>query len=651
MAFQHIRIKNTNVVGKVPTSAQIDVAELCVNLQDEKLYSKKTDGTIFEIGSAGETPSGGTDERPNGPSLGDLYFDTDLDALLYWNGTEWVPVGTEAIALNDLTDVDTSGAQDGMVLAYNGSSWVPFDSATFNPQAGRALSYDNNTDPDTLNADIATKTNLGVVSVGEGLEVSLLGELSTTPIDIPPGTLVQDDAPDPAESGQLWFCTAEEEDGGGRLYVYYDEGAGGTAQWVDVSQPGGGFSGDYNDLINKPNIPEGFDLEDGSADNNLIVWRSVGEALTIELDAGAFDQLNGGSAIITHTDMPTQSNGGGTGLTINYTARRDDGIENVSIASPGSGYSVGDTFQVFDDDGNDRGFGGTVLTTSADVGQHPGPDGPSGWYPEDGAKYYVSTTEDSTVTGSPRFLGNTVFGQRDDAEVLNEGGLISHYSVGNRLVNYHNYYTGGDPGGGRGTVKFRIIPKPFTDLTPNFSITTYKNRATNIADENLSNFGDASAQLDIQENIVARVDTSDNDIGNFCIRDITYDAFSGEPDNSIEFNPRVAKILFKGNDRQMLFHNNPRGVYSFLAGDGTWDKGRINAGLVFADELYGNLNFRQLNRQTGDENDPANYNADGEYTGPTEDLVAVIDNLKQQKADLLATVNDLVARVEALEGA
>ena len=64
MAFQRIRIKNSNVVGKVPTSAQIDVAELCVNLKDEKLYSKNADGTIFEIGSAGETPSGGTGDRP-----------------------------------------------------------------------------------------------------------------------------------------------------------------------------------------------------------------------------------------------------------------------------------------------------------------------------------------------------------------------------------------------------------------------------------------------------------------------------------------------------------------------------------------------------------------------------------------------------------
>ena len=275
MAFQRIRIKNSNVVGKVPTSAQIDVAELCVNLQDEKLYSKKADGTIFEIGSAGETPSGGTGDRPDSPSLGDLYFDTDLDALLYWNGTEWVPVGSEAIALNDLTDVDTSGVTDGMVLAYNGATWVPYDPATFNPQAGRALSYDNSTDPDTLNADIATETNLGVVSVGEGLEVSLLGELSTTPIDIPPGTIISEDAPADPEDGQLWWADTDVDEGGGRLYVWTGD------EWVDTSLPGGGFSGDYNDLINQPNIPPEFNLDDGSVENDIIHWAELGSVQEI----------------------------------------------------------------------------------------------------------------------------------------------------------------------------------------------------------------------------------------------------------------------------------------------------------------------------------------------------------------------------------
>ena len=49
---------------------------------------------------------------------------------------------------------------------------------------------------------------------------------------------VGDTRPSLPSQGDLWFCTAERDDGGGRLYVYFiDEDSG---QWVDVSQPGGG---------------------------------------------------------------------------------------------------------------------------------------------------------------------------------------------------------------------------------------------------------------------------------------------------------------------------------------------------------------------------------------------------------------------------
>ena len=64
------------------------------------------------------------------PSIGDLYYDTDLQALLYWNGSEWVPVGTEAIAIGDLTDVDDTGAANGMVLVYDNGTWKPVSPAS-----------------------------------------------------------------------------------------------------------------------------------------------------------------------------------------------------------------------------------------------------------------------------------------------------------------------------------------------------------------------------------------------------------------------------------------------------------------------------------------------------------------------------------------
>ena len=75
----------------------LNVAELGLNLADKKLYSKDGSGNVFQIGAAGEVPSGDTAGRPGSPSVGDLYFDTDLDLLIYWNGSEWVEVGAGAL--------------------------------------------------------------------------------------------------------------------------------------------------------------------------------------------------------------------------------------------------------------------------------------------------------------------------------------------------------------------------------------------------------------------------------------------------------------------------------------------------------------------------------------------------------------------------
>ena len=161
----------------MPDANALKTAELGLNLVDQKLYSKDANGTVFEIGQAGDTPNGPTPPSDDN-QLGDLFFDTFNNILLYWNGVEWVPVGNEAIALNDLTDVDTSGVTDGMVLAYNGSSWVPYD--------------------------------------------------------MPPGTVVSETAPADPEEGQLWWADSTVEEGGGRLYVWTG------SEWVDASQPGSG---------------------------------------------------------------------------------------------------------------------------------------------------------------------------------------------------------------------------------------------------------------------------------------------------------------------------------------------------------------------------------------------------------------------------
>ena len=127
-----IKIKNSSVAGKEPTDSDIVAAELALNLADKKLYSKDTDGNIFEIGASdGAQVPGGDTPPTNGNEIGDLFFDTINNQLLYWDGTQWVPIaGDEVQNLDDLLDVDVDSAADGQVLAYDGNNWVAVEPAT-----------------------------------------------------------------------------------------------------------------------------------------------------------------------------------------------------------------------------------------------------------------------------------------------------------------------------------------------------------------------------------------------------------------------------------------------------------------------------------------------------------------------------------------
>ena len=127
-----IIIKNSNVAGKAPAAGDLEAAELALNLKDQKLYSKDADGNVFELSGGGDAQVPGGDTPPgSGNQVGDLFFDTSTNTLLYWDGSQWVPIaGDEALALDDLSDVTVTGAVDGQVLAYNGTNWVPVSPAS-----------------------------------------------------------------------------------------------------------------------------------------------------------------------------------------------------------------------------------------------------------------------------------------------------------------------------------------------------------------------------------------------------------------------------------------------------------------------------------------------------------------------------------------
>ena len=137
-----IIIKNSAVEGKVPDGTAIDAAELAINLKDQKLYSKDADGNVFELGNS-NINNGGTDDKPDGPEIGDLYFDTDLEILLVWNGTDWeqVILGGDSVWVKDgnnirpadpLNDVQIGGtaADPNIELNADGSIICPWNAFT-----------------------------------------------------------------------------------------------------------------------------------------------------------------------------------------------------------------------------------------------------------------------------------------------------------------------------------------------------------------------------------------------------------------------------------------------------------------------------------------------------------------------------------------
>ena len=124
-----IVIKNSAVAGKVPDASALVAAELALNLKDRKLYSKDADGNVFEIaGGEGANVPGGPTPPTNGNEIGDLFFDTTLNQLLYWDGSQWLPIaGNEVHNLGDLLDVEILNPAEGELLVWNGTNWENAD--------------------------------------------------------------------------------------------------------------------------------------------------------------------------------------------------------------------------------------------------------------------------------------------------------------------------------------------------------------------------------------------------------------------------------------------------------------------------------------------------------------------------------------------
>jgi hypothetical protein len=59
MATIAIKPKRSETASSAPTSGDLEVGEIAINSADQKIYTKKSDGTVVEVANAGAGASEG----------------------------------------------------------------------------------------------------------------------------------------------------------------------------------------------------------------------------------------------------------------------------------------------------------------------------------------------------------------------------------------------------------------------------------------------------------------------------------------------------------------------------------------------------------------------------------------------------------------
>jgi len=89
-----IQLRNSVVKDKTPLPSELVIGEVCVGAHSDSpmlLFKDNADNIIKIEPGSGVTPS---PDQPTDPSAGDLWFDTNTELLYYYNGTDWVELGT-----------------------------------------------------------------------------------------------------------------------------------------------------------------------------------------------------------------------------------------------------------------------------------------------------------------------------------------------------------------------------------------------------------------------------------------------------------------------------------------------------------------------------------------------------------------------------
>ena len=111
---QTIKLKSSVVKDKAPLPSNLVIGELAVNANNESpaIYFKDDADNVIKLEpGGGVTPS---PTPPGNPTDGELWFDSNSSLLYYWDGSQWVELGTAG----DSPVTSVNGNVGAVVLTY-----------------------------------------------------------------------------------------------------------------------------------------------------------------------------------------------------------------------------------------------------------------------------------------------------------------------------------------------------------------------------------------------------------------------------------------------------------------------------------------------------------------------------------------------------
>jgi len=222
----------------------------------------KTDGSgqlswAAQSGGGGGASVSTSDTAPSSPSSGDLWFDTtELTPYIYYadgSSNQWIEFanpdvgGTAGLALNDISDVSTSGVSSGQVLKYNGSSWAPAADSTgtggiasvvadTTPQLGGNLDVNGQDIVSASNGDIELDPNGSGVVIFKGNATKGAGQFKLNCENNSHGITIKGP---PHSAAASYTLTLPNNDGDANQVLKTD--GSGQLSWAAQSSGGGGL--------------------------------------------------------------------------------------------------------------------------------------------------------------------------------------------------------------------------------------------------------------------------------------------------------------------------------------------------------------------------------------------------------------------------